>query len=321
MTKIMFRKSFFLPKTEAKGQSSPRTVQIKNTVVQSVALSRYRAMNTEKFCFKWNNFQENVAKSFQYLNTDFCDVTLASEGNQYIEAHKVILAASSPLLRDMLRETKHSHPFLYMRKIKAKDLLNIVAFIYHGEVSVFPEDLDDFLSLAEELELKGLTGSYPSPEEELQKDIRDKQEKKNIHSSINQPLLKENKLILMDLLPEMDENISDSYEGKLEAGVPFEKQEKYIHSEKENLAKEISSLVEKINGIWTCRVCGKVTARNAPSCIARHAEVHIDGVSHTCNQCGTAARSSNALEKHIARHHSMEMFKKKLNLKIDFKQN
>ena len=233
-------------------------------------------MNTEKFCFKWNNFQENVAKSFQDLNNDFCDVTLASEGNHHIEAHKVILAASSPLLQDMLSKTKHAHPFLYMRKIKAKDLLNIVAFMYHGEVSVFPEDLDDFLSIAEELELKGLTGSYPPPEEEPQKDTRNKQDKKNAHASINQPTIKENKQILMDLFPEIDEIISDSYEDKVEAIVPFERQEKYLPY----LTKKINSLIEKINGIWTCRVCGKVTARNAPSEIARHAEVHIWSFSY-----------------------------------------
>ena len=55
-------------------------------------------MSNEKFCLKWNDFQENVSGSFRELkeDQDFCDVTLASEGDQQIEAHKVILAASSP---------------------------------------------------------------------------------------------------------------------------------------------------------------------------------------------------------------------------------
>ena len=34
---------------------------------------------------------------------DFCDVTLASKGNQQNETHKVIPAGSSPFFRDMLK--------------------------------------------------------------------------------------------------------------------------------------------------------------------------------------------------------------------------
>ena len=93
-------------------------------------------MNTEKFCLKWNDVQENTAGSFKDLKEDFCDVTLISEGNQQIEVHRVILAASSPLFRDLLRRNPHSHPLLFMRRINTKDLESIVTFIYHGEVNV-----------------------------------------------------------------------------------------------------------------------------------------------------------------------------------------
>ena len=48
---------------------------------------------------------------------------------------------------------------LYMRGIKAKDLEAIVDFIYHGEANIYQEDLDGFLALAEELQLKGLATS------------------------------------------------------------------------------------------------------------------------------------------------------------------
>ena len=75
------------------------------------------AMLSEGFCLKWDDFQGNVTGSFRELKEDFCDVTLASEGNHQIEAHRVILSAASPLLRDMLRNNKHSHPLLYIRKI------------------------------------------------------------------------------------------------------------------------------------------------------------------------------------------------------------
>ena len=45
-----------------------------------------------------------------------------------------------------------------MRGINAEDLLAIVDFLYYGEANIYQENLDRFLSIAEELELKGLNG-------------------------------------------------------------------------------------------------------------------------------------------------------------------
>ena len=44
----------------------------------------------DKFCLKWNDFENNVSTAFQELREerDFFDVTLACDGNQ-LEAHKV----------------------------------------------------------------------------------------------------------------------------------------------------------------------------------------------------------------------------------------
>ena len=48
---------------------------------------------------------------------------------------------------------------IYMRGLKAKDLVAIVDFMYQGEANIFQEDLDAFLALADELQIKGLAGS------------------------------------------------------------------------------------------------------------------------------------------------------------------
>ena len=115
---------------------------------------------SEKFCLKWNDFQKNINTSFGSLrkDEDFSDVTLASEDGKQIEAHKVVLAASSPFFHNMLKKNKHSHPLIYMRGIKSDDLVAIVDFLYYGETNIDQENLDSFLNLAEELNLKGLAG-------------------------------------------------------------------------------------------------------------------------------------------------------------------
>ena len=51
-----------------------------------------------------------------------------------------------------------------MRGIQANDLECLVDFIYKGEPNVYEEDLNDFLVIAEELDLKGLCDSTRSDE-------------------------------------------------------------------------------------------------------------------------------------------------------------
>ena len=48
---------------------------------------------------------------------------------------------------------------IYMRGLKADDLVAMVDFLYYGEANVNQESLEVFLGLADELRLKGLTGS------------------------------------------------------------------------------------------------------------------------------------------------------------------
>ena len=43
-----------------------------------------------------------------------------------------------------------------MRGVKSIDLLAIIDFLYLGEANVFQKNLDSFLAIAEELQLKGL---------------------------------------------------------------------------------------------------------------------------------------------------------------------
>merc|ERR1712129_503324 len=118
-------------------------------------------MEEEKLCLKWNDFQENAISAFGTLREDreFADVTLACEDGHQVEAHKVILASSSPFFLNLLMRNKHPHPLVYMRGLKSEDLVAMVDFLYYGEANVYQENLDSFLAVAEELQLKGLIES------------------------------------------------------------------------------------------------------------------------------------------------------------------
>jgi len=116
------------------------------------------AGGNEKFCLKWNEFESNVSTAFRELrdDKDFFDVTLACDGNQ-LEAHKVILSACSPFFRGVLKRNPHAHPLLYLKGIKYEDVLAVLNFMYHGEVNIAQDELNSFLAVAEDLQVKGLT--------------------------------------------------------------------------------------------------------------------------------------------------------------------
>ena len=143
--------------------------------------------NTEKLCLRWNDFKENVNSAFGKLrdDKDLLDVTLVCEDGNQVEAHKVILAASSPFFMEILKRNKHPHPLIYMRGFKSRDLVAIIDFLYFGEAKVFQENFDSFLAIAEELRLKGLTGTETSGEsgeptsksEPILKNVSQKREK------------------------------------------------------------------------------------------------------------------------------------------------
>jgi len=116
--------------------------------------------SAEKFCLRWNDFETNISVAFRELREekDFFDVTLACDDSQ-VQAHKVILSACSPFFRNVLRRNPHQHPLLYLKGVKYTELLSVLNFMYMGEVNVAQDELNSFLSVAEDLRVKGLTQS------------------------------------------------------------------------------------------------------------------------------------------------------------------
>ena len=111
----------------------------------------------EKFCLRWNDFEKNISTSLKHLHDDkdFFDVTIVCENNQ-IQAHKLILSACSSFFRSVLKQNPHQHPLLYLKGVRYEDITSVLNFMYHGEVSVAQEELNTFLAVAEDLQVKGL---------------------------------------------------------------------------------------------------------------------------------------------------------------------
>ena len=251
----------------------------------------------ENFCLKWRQFHRNIGDSFSILKreNDFCDVTLACGDDDQIEAHKVVLAACSPFFKTILRKQKHPHPFLYLRGIKKEDLVSIVDFIYNGEVNIAQENLGRFLSVAEELKLKGLTQSEElvnvNEDESVELD-----ESKLMETNEGQTELDVDNIELDT--PLKDDLHVDNIQDEIISMFSQIKADNY--SLKQQSEGNTQDMILKDGSLWKCSVCGKQSKDK--SNLTKHTEVHM-GISHSCHSCAKIFNSKNSLHSHKWRAH------------------
>ena len=248
---------------------------------------------SETLCLQWNDFKENVVTAFRNLRgeKDFADVTLACEDGKQFEAHKVILASSSPFFQNLLRRNKHAHPLIYMRGLKSEDLVAIMDFLYCGEANVYQENLDSFLAIAEELQLKGLAGKANNDELETPK-------KRKVPVYKNEPSISS-----FSESPQ-DQIMTTEYEtsiGTMSLTSNFPKDFQELDKQSTSMMMKTTSKGANGNPLYRCTVCGKeAQMSNLKGHIEAH---HLDGISLPCNQCKKTFRSRNSLRVHCYSYH------------------
>ena len=116
------------------------------------------APNQESFNLSLQNFEKSASDTFKDMFEDnhFADVTLATEDNRQIKAHKVVLSACSKFFKRILKTNPHQHPLLYLKGINYLELTSILKFVYKGKTEIDQNVLQSFLDMAKELEIKGL---------------------------------------------------------------------------------------------------------------------------------------------------------------------
>ena len=253
----------------------------------------------EKLCLQWNDFQTNLTSAFRDLRDDkeFTDVTLACEDGQQVEAHKLVLISSSPFFRNLLKKHKHPHPMIYMRGLKSEDLVAIIDFLYHGEANVYQENLDSFLAIAGELQLKGLHGN--------QTETASRENPLNPHTQ-RRHLKKQSNLemILINFITINNKFDNDpNYERAIALEVNTDLTDTQELSEK---VKSMMIFSEKLapgnqGKLRICSVCGK---EGAMKLIIDHIEInHITGILLPCNICEKTFTNRNRLTVHKSRQH------------------
>ena len=243
---------------------------------------------SEKFCLQWSDFRSSVTSAFRDLreDKDFSDVTLACEDGQQMDVHKVVLVSASPFFKNILKTNKHPYPMIYMRGLKSEDLVAVVDFIYKGEADVSQENLASFLSIAQDLQLKGL-------KRDQTKDAAENVSKMEVN------LLQETSIQNPQIVSFLSDNRPSDPAPRLSL-------EEIDQNVKSLMTFSENSAPGKTKGRGRkCKMCGK---EGSMSSIIYHVESkHMPGLAIPCDLCEKSFSSRTALHSHdIKAHKQME---------------
>merc|ERR1712133_205182 len=269
--------------------------------------------SSEKYSLKWKGFTSNILNSFQSIRHEenLSDVTLIC-GDEFINAHKLVLAASSDFFQNIFRKCQKTNPLIILKSTTAmSQISSLLDFLYNGEVKIDPENLQGFLEVGNELKIKGLADHEP-----------DSKSEKNVYapySNSSSQLLQSH---TMSLLQSSDIQSFPSYEEicKVSLGMEytepltndtvFEVSSNLGSNEYQSLRGEKEEDVEQSHspgtpflfansgfGLWKCKRCGKED--KSRSVIKEHVKAHL-GNNHIyfCSVCGKSYKTKNALRVH-----------------------
>ena len=245
----------------------------------------------EKFCLKWNDFTTNTTKTFGLLRKeDFLqDVTLVGEDNHQIAAHKLVLSSCSEYFKNIFKNNKHSHPLLCLEGITSTDLDNILNYMYDGEVNIYQDDLDRFLTIAQRFKLEGLLGGGDSM----------KQEDEPIVDRENVPYFTETPREAKSTRTNRDFSETSKYNKQLATVVENDSMKiSMTEEEKHNLDEMVNQHVaRREDGLFLCKLCAKTAKQKIH--IKNHIEArHLEGIEIPCPICGKIFRSRHNLDSH-----------------------
>ena len=231
-------------------------------------------MKVETFDVKWHTFTDHVKNMLHKIRSTglFTDVTFICDDQKELRAHMNIVGACSPVLKNIFNLLKGNNPTIYLKGIKHAEMESILEFMYLGESKILSERVNDFLTVAKELEI-----------EELCQRIKG-QDLTDVKKEGKDEYLEEEYEI-----EDMDEMDSDDQSDKNMSSVTKTKERTYQR-------KDVERNFEN-----KCTDCGK--QYSSPSGLYYHRNAAHKNIYFECNLCDFKASRKEYLNSHIAKLH------------------
>ena len=253
---------------------------------------------SEKFCLKWNEFESNISKSFGLLRNEeyLHDVTLVCDDNSQVSAHKFVLSACSEYFKTIFKNNSHPSPLICLEGISSPVLRDIIDYMYYGEANIFQEKLDNFLSVAQRLQILGLIRNDNVKQED---EVND--EELYLDDKIQDPshMIDNDNIITNSRSSSKRNPGSNQRMSTVKVNL--------INGDQQEIDRKVDEHIETYeDGSLKCSLCGKVDnckRTSGKQNIRNHVETHLEGISYQCQFCEMTFRSRNPYRIHRSRIH------------------
>jgi len=254
-----------------------------------------------------DDFSSSVSNSVRNLIKDqnFTDVTLVSEHNEQIKAHKVILSSSSKFFEKILTMNPHQHPLIYLKGVKQELLQQIIEFIYIGEVKLCESEVDSFVKLGKELEVEGLADDQRL--EEVQGDDLATEEpivpKLEVDSFLEERLDEDmDSEFTFEELATAEAVLETTFEELATAEAVLETSEKVAAPPKKKFKQEKGE-----DNRYSCPQCDFSSEHHVS--LKKHRLSKHEAVRYQCERCEKSYTDSSALLRHKKSVHDGAVYK------------
>ena len=229
------------------------------------------------------------------------DVTLATEDDGQLTAHKVILAASSPFFKRLLSKNPNPHHLLYLMGVKLAQLQQLLSYIYLGKCDLTQEQLPAFMAIGKQLEIEGLSRDLEESKEcysdskiEIGPLVDIDQNKEFVTPSQNEDLdTSENGMLKVQQTTSQVEGAYKDFRLKETGDNPSK-------SLRSHTSSHTSALKDLHKGL-KCNQCDYQASRGAH--LRQHKLNVHEGLKYSCTSCDYKSGDKSNLKRHVEKEH------------------
>ena len=251
-----------------------------------------------------NTFEKALLK---YVNKEaFCDVTLVSDDLQQFPAHKLVLAAHSPVLESLLLSLKQNNDntVLHMRGYTGTSIQRMLNFMYSGKD--LAECDSNFANLVNDLKIPGLIKVMTNSN-----NIASADKQENLNEIMSNHLILNQASISMNLIKEDKEDKVIGSDKSKEARELMLEDEDYevvdVDASKDEPKLSRGSLnffklIDNVPNLFECVFCEIVEEKKLN--LTQHVrKYHSEIKEYKCKVCKKEFNSVFHLEYHFHAHH------------------
>ena len=235
-------------------------------------------MDQEKLTYTYSGHLREMLHRMMKENYQ-TDVTLVSDDNKQVKAHKIVLSACSTVFKDIVDSISHNDPVIHLKDIQYLEVESLLEFMYLGEATIHQSRRTEFLNAAKSLDLKHISKNI-----EIKK-MDTEVLKENITNSNNSSV------------EEKATNTQNIQETKLKKHKCY--QCKYQTSHSFRFKQHVQSVHDGVK--IDCSFCLKKFADK--SNLKKHIQSKHEGMKFPCSKCQLQYTTYSSLKLHIDAEH------------------